>query len=174
MSVFPICTVTLSGCGRTLTCLLHCPEDVLESCLLLRLYGFLIYSETCLSLLLLYFLGSSLFHLFCSFDLSLSTSRKGFEVNDFAVHNMRGEEEGSIQGTQCIASQVINIATASLLLPLPYLLKYWPEMNKAGQMPEPKAAFYLLQFPSNFLCRQSLTSNSFWTCFVQQSASECI
>lgn len=28
-------------------------------------------------------------------------------------------------------------------------------MNKAGQMPEPKAVFYLLQFPSNFLCRPS-------------------
>lgn len=26
-------------------------------------------------------------------------------------------------------------------------------MNKAGQMPEAQAVFYLLQFPSNFLCR---------------------
>lgn len=51
---------------------------------------FFLYGETCLSLLLLYFLGRSLFHLFCSFDLSLSTSRKGFEVHYFAIHSMRG------------------------------------------------------------------------------------
>lgn len=91
VSVFPICPVTLSGCGSTLPCVLHCPEDVSESCLLLKLYGFFfLYGETCLSLLLLYFLGRSLFHLFCSFDLSLSTSRKGFEVHYFAIHSMRG------------------------------------------------------------------------------------
>lgn len=102
VSVFPICTVTLSGCGSARMCVLHCPEDVLESCLLLKLYGvfffFLFkYSETCLSLLLLYFLGRSLFHVFCSFDLSLSASRKGFELNDFAVGSVRGEEEGPLE-----------------------------------------------------------------------------
>lgn len=104
VSVFPICTVTLSGRGSARMCVLRCPEDVLESCLLWKLYGgfffFFKYSETCVSLLLLCdLLGRSLFHVFCSFDLSLSASRKGFALNDFAVHSVRGEEEGSVGGT---------------------------------------------------------------------------
>lgn len=38
------------------------------------------------------------------------------------------------------------------------------KMDKAGPMPEPRAVFYLLQFPANFLCSPgsdlSLTGDS--------------
>lgn len=109
-----------------------------------------------MSLLLLCFLGTVLFSLFCSLESPLSTlrGRRG-QVNHFEPHDRRGEEEWWRRGALCTARGIINITAAPFASPLPHLLKYLTKMNKAGQAPEPKAVFYLLRFPSHFLCRQS-------------------
>lgn len=123
---------------------LHCWGYAQASCLLLKLSA--LQSQTCLGLLLLRFLGNTALQsllLECSEHLCLS-----FRLR-YTLRTRKLLCASGGWGRRNSSGPVDSLSALSFLLPL----KAFTKVNKAGPMPEPKAVFHPLQFPTNFLCR---------------------
>lgn len=130
----------------------------------------------CLSWLLLCFLGTMLFSLFCSLESSLLTLRRLWgQGHHFEAHNMRGGEEWWRRGTLCAASGG-NKQSSCLPLPFPFSTSYnirlkWTKLDTRQNL---KLCFISYDFLLISSVDKVVTSDLLWTCSVPWVASRRI